>query len=104
MHVHGSAGGGADVRGHADLDRHLPLCQQFHQLRVKLRGETVADALGTNVERGPDALRPGILSRVAGKAQAIGFGFGVQFFERLGAGNTLVRRRCRCRSGTDASG
>ena len=58
--------------------------EDFDEVGVVLRGEGVADALGADVEGGPDALRAGGFAGVAGEAEAGGFGFGVELAEVVG--------------------
>ena len=81
MGVEVGAAAGADVGGDVDLDGDLLVGEDFEELGVVLGGEAVADALGADVDGGPDAggAFDGAagLAGVGGEAEAGGGGFGV---------------------------
>ena len=68
----------------------MALGEDLDELGVLLSGEGVADALGADVDGGPDALRAGVFAGVAGEAEAGGFGFGVEVAEFVGGAEELV--------------
>ena len=88
--VERGATAGAQVAGDVELEGDLALGEDFDEVGVVLRGEGVADALGADVERGPDALRAGVFAGVAGEAEAGGFGFGVELAELVGGAEEFV--------------
>ena len=53
--VKGGAAAGAEVGGDADLDGELALGEDLKEFLVVVGGEAVADALGADVDGGPDA-------------------------------------------------
>jgi len=81
---------GAEVAGDVELEGDLALDEDFDEVGVLLRGEGVADALGADVDGGPDALRAGVLAGVAGEAEAGGFSFEVEIAELVGGAEELV--------------
>lgn len=72
---------GAEVAGDVQLQRDLALGEDFDQVGVLLCGECMADALGTDVQGCPDALRTGGFAGVTGEVQASGLGFGEELAE-----------------------
>ena len=77
------AAAGAEVARDVEFKRNLAFDEDGDEVGVVLRTEGVADALGADVDGGPDALGAGGLAGVASETQAGGFGFGVEFAEVL---------------------
>ncbi len=88
--VEGGAAAGAEVAGDVELEGDLAFGEDFDEVGVVLRGEGVADALGADVDGGPDALGAGVFAGVAGEAEAGGLGFGVEVAELVGGAEQLV--------------
>ena len=82
------AAAGAEVGGEVDLDGDLALGEDLHQVRVMLGGQAVADALGADVQGGPDAGGTvdgtGGLAGVRGEVEAGGSGLGEELAEGFG--------------------
>lgn len=85
---------GAEVRGDVQLEGDLALGQDREEVGVVLRGQGVADALGADVDGGPDGGGTGDgaggLARVDGEAETGGAGFGVDLAELLGGAAGFV--------------
>src|SRR5438874_11518726 len=78
------------VAAHADLDRDLPFRKHAHQLGICICIQPVTNALGADVQRSPDRLRPRRLPGVCCEMQAMIFGLRVNFLEKLWRGSALV--------------
>ena len=81
---------GLQIAGHANLDRNLPLGEFLDQVGILVRGQSVADALGTQVQRAPDRFRTGGLARVCGQTQPVFGAIRIYFAEQLRTGLALV--------------
>ncbi len=55
---------GAEVAGDVELEGDLAFDENFDEVGIFLRGEGMADALGADVDGGPDALRAGVFAGV----------------------------------------
>ena len=81
MRVQRGAAAGAEVGGDVDLQRDLTLGEHLEELGVVLGGQGVANALGADVDGGPDAggAVDGAagLAGVGGEAEAVVAGLGI---------------------------
>src|SRR5215475_14514996 len=59
------------IAGDADLDGNLPFRELLDQVRVLVRRQTMADALGAQIQRAPDRLRTSRFSRVGSEPEAV---------------------------------
>ena len=66
------------------------LCQFFHQFRILRRGQSVADALGFQIQRAPNGFRAGIFAGVRGQAQAVVCGIRVGITKKFGRSFLLI--------------
>ena len=62
---------GPQIAGHTDFNGNLPLGEFLNQIGIVLRGQTVADALGSEVQGAPDGFRPGGFAGVHGSVQSM---------------------------------
>ena len=80
---------GVEVAGGADLQGGATAGQLFHQLGVLDSVDAVADAGGTELQGGPDALRTGGLTGVDGGGQVVGLGLLEDGAEHIGGEDAL---------------
>ena len=74
----------------AYFKRNLALCKLFDEIGIVEGGKTVADALGTEVERSPDRFRRAAFACVCGQAHAVVCGPGVGIAKKFGWGFLLI--------------
>jgi len=90
MGVDGGTTTCAEIAGDVELEGDLALDEDLNEVWVFLRREGVADALGSDVDSRPDALRAGGFAGVAGEAEAGCLGVGVEVAEILGGASGFV--------------
>src|SRR5213075_758721 len=85
-----AATSGTHVAGDTRFHRDLALSEDLHQFAIFHGMQSVPDALGANVERGPDRGGPHSLAGMCGQAQPVLASVSINVFVHLRAGATLV--------------
>src|SRR5262249_14655197 len=90
------AASSADITGDADFDRNLALRQFFNEFGILGRCESVADALGLQIQCSPDRFWPNAFSGMSGEMQSMIGGSGKSIFEEFGRTLLLIAADPEC--------
>jgi hypothetical protein len=90
MGIEGEAAAGSEVGGDIELEWDLALGEDLDKVGILFCGERMADSLGADVQRRPDALRADRFASVAGETETGGAGISVDLAELIGGTAGLV--------------